>query len=188
MAGGRSSRFGRDKLSVAYGGVPLLHHSILRLAEVCDDVVVVTAPEAAPPVLPVGVPARLAHDAAEGEGPLAGLVAGLAEVRTEWALVAGGDMPDLSRKVLLEMLHVAAEAPADAVALQQGGRSLPLPIALRAGPAREAGHSLLHAGEHRLGAILEALRTAAIDETTWTTLDPEQATLRDIDEPGDLIP
>ena len=27
---------------------------------------------------------------------------------------------------------------------------------------------------------------AVIDEATWTALDPERATLRDVDEPGDL--
>ena len=188
LAGGRSSRFGSDKLAVSYGGAPLLHHPILRLAEVCDDVIVVIAPGVPEPRLPVGVPVRLVRDAAEGEGPLAGLVAGLAEVRTEWALVAGGDMPGLSTAVLLEMLRVASEAPVDAVALREGDLSRPLPVALRAEPAREAGHALLHSDEHRLGAMLEALRTAVIDESTWTALDPGRATLRDIDEPGDLIP
>ena len=188
LAGGRSSRFGSDKLSLTYGGVPLLHHPILRLAEVCDDVVVVIAPGVSAPALPVGVPARLARDAAEGEGPLAGLVAGLAEVRTGWALVAGGDMPDLSTAVLLEMLRVAAEAAVDAVALADKERSVPLPMALRSEPAREVGHALLHDGERRLGAMLESLRTAVIDEPTWTALDPERGTLRDIDEPDDLIP
>ena len=130
----------------------------------------------------------MARDAAEGEGPLAGLVAGLAEVRTEWALAAGGDMPDMSTVVLLEILRVAADAPVDAVALQDGDRSVPLPMAVRADAAREAGHTLIHTGELRLGAILEALRTAVIDEATWTALDPERDTLRDIDEPDDLIP
>ncbi|MGH2589524.1 MAG: molybdenum cofactor guanylyltransferase, partial [Actinomycetota bacterium] len=104
LAGGRSTRFGRDKLAEPYLGMPLLHHAVLRLAEVCGDVVVVVAPDAVDPALPVGVPVRVARDATEGEGPLAGVYAGLLAVTTDVALVAGGDMPDLQTPVLLEML------------------------------------------------------------------------------------
>ncbi|MGH2635708.1 MAG: NTP transferase domain-containing protein, partial [Actinomycetota bacterium] len=109
LAGGRSTRFGRDKLIEPYRGVPLLHHAVLRLGEVCVDVVVVLAPEAAEPPPPPGVPVRIVRDVAEGEGPLAGLAAALSAVATVVALVAGGDMPDLQTSVLLEMLRVAAE-------------------------------------------------------------------------------
>jgi hypothetical protein len=47
-------------------------------------------------------------------------------------------------------------------------------------------HTLLHAGRRRLRDVLDALRTAVIDEATWTALDPERRTLVDIDEPQDL--
>ncbi|MDP9330797.1 MAG: nucleotidyltransferase family protein, partial [Actinomycetota bacterium] len=52
LAGGSSSRFGSDKLSAPYRGVPLLHHAVLRLAEVCGEVLVVIGPEGTPPPLP----------------------------------------------------------------------------------------------------------------------------------------
>jgi molybdenum cofactor guanylyltransferase len=166
--------------------MPLLHHPILRLAEVCREVVVVVAPDAAEPALPLAASARVVRDTVEGEGPLAGVLAGLSECGTDWAFVAGGDMPDLRTAVLLEMLTVAGEAGADAVALEDGDRFRPLPLVLRVAPAREAAHTLLHAGERRLRALPEALRTAVIDEPTWSALDPERGTLRDIDESGDL--
>ena len=41
-------------------------------------------------------------------------------------------------------------------------------------------------GERSLRAWLQAMRMAVIDEATWTALDPERATLRDVDEPADL--
>jgi len=83
-------------------------------------VVVVAGPEGPDPDLPAGPTLRLAHDPVEGRGPLAGLAAGLAEVRTELALVAGGDMPDMSPSVLLAMVAEARRSGADAVALEQG--------------------------------------------------------------------
>jgi len=47
-------------------------------------------------------------------------------------------------------------------------------------------HTLLHAGRRRLRDMLDSLRTAVIDEATWTALDPQRRTLHDVDEPGDL--
>lgn len=186
LAGGRSTRFGRDKLVEPYRGSPLFHHAVLRLAEACRDVVVVVAPEAPDPALPVGVSANIARDATEGEGPLAGLHAGLAATRTGLALVAGGDMPGLSVPVLLEMLRVAADAEADAVVLQDGDSFRPLPCVVRVERARRVAQALLHEGRRRLRDLLETLRVAVIDEETWHALDPERGTLLDVDEPGDL--
>lgn len=186
LAGGRSTRFGRDKLVEPYRGVPLLHHAVLRLAEVCDEMVVVVAPEAPDPSLPVGVSARVARDPTEGEGPLAGVYAGLLATRADVAIVAGGDMPELQIPVLLEMLRVSAESPVEAVALADGERFRPLPCVVRVERAVDVAHALLHSGRRRLRDLLDALRTAVVDEGTWHALDPQRRTLVDVDEPADL--
>ena len=187
LAGGRSSRFGAaDKVAAIYAGMPLLHHPVLRLAEITGDVVVVLAPDAAEPVMPPGVAVRYARDAREGEGPLAGAVAGLGAVDGELAALAGGDMPGLSTAVIREMFRVAGEASVDAVVLEDEGRFRPLPVVVRVERARDVGHTLLHGGERSLRAWLRAMRLAVIDEATWTALDPDRTTLRDIDEPGDI--
>jgi molybdopterin-guanine dinucleotide biosynthesis protein A len=186
LAGGRSTRFGRDKLLEPYRGSPILHHVVLRLAEVCGDVVVVLAPDAPEPSTPLGAPVRFTRDAEEGEGPLAGTYSGLHAVRTDHALLAGGDMPDLRTAVLLEMLRVAEEAPVDVVALADGERFRPLPSILGVERARTVAHTLLHDGHRRLRDLLDAMRVAVIDEPTWHALDPERRTLFDVDEPADL--
>jgi len=186
LAGGRSSRFGRDKLAEPYRGIPLLGHPILGLVEVCRDVVLVLAPDATLPDLPTGAPVVVAHDAVEGQGPLVGVSAGLGEVRTDLALVTAGDMPELPRAVLIEMLNVALVGPAEAVALQDGGTFRPLPCVLRAAAARHAAQVLLRRGERSLVALLQALRLVVVDEPTWHALDPERRTLHDIDVPEDL--
>jgi molybdopterin-guanine dinucleotide biosynthesis protein A len=166
--------------------MPLLHHAVLRLAEACGEVVVVFAPGTPEPALPPGVPVRIVRDATEGEGPLAGAHTGLLAVRTELAVLAAGDMPDLRTPVLLEMLRVAEDAPVEAVALGDGDRFRPLPSVVRAARALDVAHMLLHAGDRRLRNMLNALTIAVIDESTWTALDPEHRTLFDVDEPADL--
>jgi molybdopterin-guanine dinucleotide biosynthesis protein A len=185
LAGGRATRFGADKLVADYRGQPLLHHAVHRLAEVCDDVIVVRAPGIDGAGTPPG--AQTVHDATEGEGPLAGLHTGLmAAVRSDAVLVAGGDMPDLRPQVLREMLRVLEEAQVDAVALADGDRPRPLPCALRTWPAGNMTHTLLHTGRRRLRDLLDASRLAVIDEATWTAMDPDRRTLFDVDEPEDL--
>jgi molybdenum cofactor guanylyltransferase len=186
LAGGRSTRFGRDKLLEPYRGTPIVHRVILRLAEVCGDVVVVLPPDGAEPSMPLGAPVRFVRDPEEGEGPLAGTYAGLIAVRSSHALLAAGDMPDLRTGVLLEMLRVADEAPADAIALADEGRFRPLPTVVATERARDVAHALLHDGHRRLRDLFEALRVAVIDEPTWRAIDPTARTLFDVDEPADL--
>ena len=185
LAGGRSTRFGSNKLEASYAGRPLLHHAIHRLAELCDEVVVVLPPGVDGATLPPGV--TVANDPTEGEGPLAGLHTGLlAAVRSDEVVVAGGDMPTLQLAVLREMRRVLEEAGVDAVVLDDGDGPRPLPCVLRTWPAADMAHTLLHAGRRRLRDLLDGLRTAVVDVDTWTVLDPERATLFDVDEPGDL--
>ena len=150
-------------------------------------VVVVAGPEGPDPDLPAGPTLRLAHDPVEGRGPLAGLAAGLAEVRTELALVAGGDMPDMSPSVLLAMVAEARRSGADAVALERGGTLQPLPVVLRAEPASRTAQVLLaQEGERSLMGLLAALRVRRVGESAWRALDPQGTTARDIDRPEDL--
>ena len=74
LAGGRSSRFGRDKLAEPLDGRPLLDHAIDAARRMATEVLVVVAPGSAPAV-PAGV--QVVHDAQAFEGPLAGVAAGL---------------------------------------------------------------------------------------------------------------
>ena len=186
LAGGRSARFGRDKLAEPLGERPLLHHPILALAEVCDVIVVVLAPDVAVPPMPTGVDVTIARDVEPDRGPLAGLAAGLAVATDDVSVVVGGDMPGLQRDVLREMVRACRETGAVAVALSDGGRERPLPIVVATRPAREAAGRLLSDDRRRLRDLLAEVRTVVIDEPTWTALDPERRTLFDVDEPADL--
>lgn len=186
LAGGRSVRFGRDKLTEPFGERPLLHHPILALAAVCGELVVVLAPDVEAPPMPTGVDVTVARDAEPDRGPLAGLAAGLAVATNDVSVVVGGDMPGLQQDVLREMVRACRETGAVAVALSDGGRERPLPIVVRTAPARDVAGRLLAGERRRLRDLLAEVRTVAIDEPTWTALDPERRTLVDVDEPADL--
>ena len=186
LAGGRSERFGvTDKLTARIDGATLLERAVAGVAAVTRDVVVVLRPGASSRTVPP--PARAAHDATDGDGPLAGALAGLLAVGgADVAIVVGGDMPDLQPEVLRSMLARLDDPAIDLVALDDGAGPRPLPIVVRTGPAAAAADALLQAGRRRLRDLLGTLRAAVLDPATWTALDPERATLRDVDEPDDL--
>ncbi len=186
LAGGRSTRFGRDKLAVEHHGRPLLHHAIERLAEVCGSLIVVISAEGPEPSTPEGVALRFVRDAVGDEGPLRGAAAGLEAAETEWAVVVGGDMPDLQPPVLAALLWFGSDREATAAALGEDSGFRPLPCALLREPAHERADELLSRGERSLRSLLRSLSVAVLVEDTWLRLDPERRTLVDVDEPADL--
>ncbi len=105
LAGGRSSRFGADKLSIELDGRPLLHHALAAVASVASTIVLVVAPGTTP-VVPsdLGARLRIVHDPESFGGPLVGLVAALGTVESSAVLVVGGDMPRLVPGVLRRLL------------------------------------------------------------------------------------
>jgi molybdopterin-guanine dinucleotide biosynthesis protein A len=183
LAGGRSSRFGRDKLSEPLDGRSLLEHSIAAVRAVSNEVLVITAPLGAPTV---DDDVRVVHDSAPFGGPLLGLAAGLAAAREGIVLVTAGDMPEVSPAVIGLLIDALDDASVEVAVLAEGDRPRPLPMVARRDLAREAIERLIDTGERRLGALTEQLARTVIAEATWRAVDPEGRTLRDIDTPADL--
>jgi molybdopterin-guanine dinucleotide biosynthesis protein A len=182
LAGGRSSRFGRDKLAEPLDGRPLLHHAIAAVRVLTDEIVVVAAPESEP-ALPEGV--RLVHDDRPFEGPLVALGVGLAASPVDRVIVVAGDMPFLAPAVLRRLL-AAITVEATAAILEVDGPRAILPFALAVGPASLAVQRLVSAGGRRLGALLDVLDIRVVPAALWRPDDPDGRTLRDVDSPDDL--
>ena len=183
LAGGRSSRFGRDKLAEPFAGGTVLDHAIAAVGPLVGETIVVAATDG-PREVPAGV--VVVRDLRPFEGPLAGLLVGLRHVTQPAVLLVGGDMPTMVEPVLEALLAELADPAIDAAMLEHDGQGRPLPGALRAEPARQAGERLVARGERSLRALYGALTTAVIAEPTWRALDPDARTLRDIDTPADL--
>lgn len=186
LAGGRSSRFGSDKLAAELDGRPLLHHALDAVASVAGRILVMAAPGVEPPI-PVDLAIRVlvVHDPEPFEGPLAGLAAALTIVETPTVLVAGGDMPRMVPAVL-HRLAVAVGPGRAAAVLEVPGRVQPLPMALDTRPALEAAETIIGRGGRSLRDLLRDLRAASIPAPVWLSLDPAAATIADIDRPADL--
>jgi molybdopterin-guanine dinucleotide biosynthesis protein A len=191
LAGGRSSRFGGDKLAATLDGRPLINHAIAAVAEVAVDVVVVLSPDGPEPPLPGGlrVRVRFTRDREEGRGPLEGVAAGLAASGQGFAIVVGGDQPTLVPALLHAMLaHLALGDgfDLDAVALVDDAEIRPLPCVLRVSTALPAAIEALDVGGGSLMGLLGLLRVGSLAPEQWRGLDPTGASLADVDRPGDL--
>jgi molybdopterin-guanine dinucleotide biosynthesis protein A len=192
LAGGRATRFGADKLAAPLDGRPLLHHAILAVASVSDEVVVVIGADGARPRLPVDAATRVrvVRDSIADGGPLAGLDAGLAAARGRLAILVGGDQPWLSPAILAELLlwlDSSLDGPQlDAVVLAEERAIRPLPAALRVATVRPVVETLLAGSSLSLVGLLERLRVGTLEPERWRALDPEGASLRDVDTPDAL--
>jgi len=187
LAGGRSRRFGSDKLAVRIGDGTLLDRSVAAVAQIATDIVVVVAPGDHRVPASVDRPLRIVADPVAHGGPLVGLLTGLEAVDQPLAIVVGGDMPELRADVLgLLVRTLAAEPTIDGVVLRSRGALVPLPAAVRTGAATDITRRLVGDGERRLRSLFERLPTRVLEEGAWRPLDPDGDTLRDIDRPADL--
>lgn len=193
LAGGRSARFGSNKLRAELDGRAILHLAIEAVAEVAESIVVVAPPGATPklPDLPRRRDGRLSavHDPEPFGGPLVGLEAALAAIAARGsrdAIVVGGDMPRLVPAVLRRLVATLRERQAGAAVLEVPDRVQPLPAALAVAPALEAARMLLARDRRSLRELLGALETVTLPASEWLVLDPAAASVVDIDRPEDL--
>ena len=180
LAGGASRRMGRDKATLAVGGVELASLALAAAARVADPVVLV-APE--------GHPARRLAAAPvtdPGEGPLAALAAALAALDADHVLVLAGDHPGLRVELLAHLAGLADRG--EAVACRRGPRLEPLVAVYRRAPALALARARLAdaAGDRSRAGLLAGLRTLVVEEAQWRPLDPDGRSFVDLDDPADL--
>src|SRR5512143_333091 len=94
LAGGDSRRMGSDKASLVLDGKTLLESVTATMQQVFPKVVVSVRE------LRAGVPVPQVRAEIPASGPLAGLVAGLAQVETPWMFAVACDMPFVTRALI----------------------------------------------------------------------------------------
>ena len=99
LAGGQSTRMGRDKAALDFHGESLLRHQAEKLRRLGIEDLVIAGGKASLP----GV--RTVQDRFPGHGPLGGLHAGLEQIENPSALVLPVDTPLVPEVLLLELLE-----------------------------------------------------------------------------------
>lgn len=99
LAGGKSSRMGKDKALLPIQGVPLLRLVCDIASALCDPVYVVTPWQERYQDL-VPATCQFIREVPLPHGPLVGFAQGLAQVQTDWVLLLACDLPRLRVEVL----------------------------------------------------------------------------------------
>lgn len=160
LAGGRSTRFGRDKMLAELGGRPLIAHTLDHLRPQVAECAISANGDPAR-FAAFGLPV-LADPVPDHQGPLAGVLAGLdwAAARGFRAIVtAAGDTPEFPEDLVtgLRVAAYSSEAHLAVACTLDGGGLAPHPtFALWPVSLRGALADALSAGERRVRAFAEA--------------------------------
>lgn len=177
LAGGRSSRMGRDKAQILWGTGTLLSLACSHMRQVVAEIYVVGGTQSAGgcPVL---------ADNFSGRGPLAGIHSALKHSKTGWNLVLAIDLP-LVGSALLEFIAKSCDEINDAVAVRLGGHFQPLCAAYHQRLLPEI-ESRLEARELSIHRLLEVVRTRIMDEEELLSVGFPGEMLLNVNTPEDL--
>jgi molybdopterin-guanine dinucleotide biosynthesis protein A len=181
LAGGKSSRMGRDKARLKVdGGLEMLQAIARKLSAISDEVIVATDGRKYDDI---GVPVKWVEDIRPGAGSLMGLYSGLREASRGYALVVACDMPFLN----LDLLRYMMNLPRDYLIL-----------APRLGDKTETLHTiysrkvlpeiarLLEAGHLKITDLFSKVPVCYIPEEAINRYDPEHLSFFNINSPCQL--
>jgi molybdenum cofactor guanylyltransferase len=179
LAGGKSTRMGRDKAFIEYRGRTLLEHSLDLARLVAGNVRMVGSAEK---FAAYGV---VVEDVFRDCGPLGGIHAALLASQTDLNLMLAVDMPFLSRGFLEYLIGKARDSEAVVIVPRADGRLQPLCAVYRRAFAGFAENSL-HTGRNKIGALLATVQTQVIEEDELIRAGFSQAEFRNLNTPQDL--
>ena len=118
LAGGRSSRMGRDKALLPWKGSTLIQSVAREVFQAAGNTTLIGSPELYGklgfPVIP---------DRIEGCGPMGGLHAALSAKAAEWNLLVACDMPAVTCELLAALLDATETSDSDAVVPTSSARA-----------------------------------------------------------------
>lgn len=170
LAGGGSTRFGRDKALVEIGGKPMLARMIQLLQSVPMEVRVIASRGKY-----AAFGAEVVEDKWPGEGPFGGIITALEEAavsaaRPEWNLIVSCDMPFLTREWLAFLTERASKSKAQVVVPSSANGPEPLCACYRT-DAAVALRTAFQGGVRKVTDGLKGVATEVLDEADWKRFD-----------------
>ncbi|PYU22471.1 MAG: hypothetical protein DMG30_14585 [Acidobacteria bacterium] len=187
LSGGESSRMGKAKGLLEFGGQPL----ILRIARLLEPLV--------SEVTAVGSPERYAHlglrviedqqftrrrERKRTPGPLAGIASALTATRTFWTLILACDLPYLTAEWVDWLLARAKASKRQIIMPRTAGGLEPLAAMYRPECA-EPIIAALQRGVRKVTDAVEQFRIEFVTERDWRRIDPHGRVLRNMNAPED---
>ncbi len=180
LAGGKSTRMGRDKAFLDYHGQTLLARALALARPVAADVRIVGSRDK------FAAFAVVVEDIFPGCGPLGGIHAALKSASTELSLILAVDTPFLTPAFLRYLINQARGAPEAAVTVPRvAGGWQPL-CAVYRGEFAVAAEKALRAGRYRIDSLFDLARTRVIDSMELEQAGFSESLFRNLNTTEDL--
>ena len=189
LAGGASSRFGRDKALVRFGAIPLLQE-IVQLAQTCTSEVAVVA--GAQKYVDLGGEFEIIEDRWPGEGPLGGIITALQHTAAtnrsaEWNLILSCDMPFLTAEWLAFLVEHARDSDKEIQVILPHSAHGPEPLcACYRTSAAAPLKNVFDRGVRKVTQALKEVRTEVLDESVWKRFDSAGRLFWNMNTPADF--
>ena len=182
LAGGKSSRLGKNKALQVIDGKSLIQWVVDRLATLSTEIVIVTAGGEAIPCHST-VEIKTVADIYPGKGPLVGIYSGLISSSSSRAVVVGCDTPFLNVSLLKYMTQMCSIY--DVVVPRIEDKLEPLCAVYSencSGPIQR----LLEQGELRIDKLFSLVKVKYVEEDQINRFDPGHLSFFNINSQADL--
>ena len=182
LAGGGSTRFGRDKALARIGDEALLARLCAVMRGVTSSAMIIGSREKY-----AAFGADCVADRWPGEGPLGGIITALlatSETDGEWNIVIGCDMPFLTREWLTYIVQRALASEAEVVVPMSTHGLEPLCACWRTIAAAKLQRAF-EGGVRKVTEAMKHLSMEVLDETHWKRFDSADRLFWNMNTPGD---
>lgn len=178
LAGGESSRMGRNKALLEVNGERMVEAAYRRMTELFDEVLLVTNT----PEIYEFIPCRKLADIYPCMGPLGGIHAALSGCSSDRVFVTACDMPGLNPHLIRELGSI--QGGAEVVIPETPGGLEPL-HAFYAKSCLPKMEGMLRAGERRILSFFDQAQVRLVPRGRIAALDPGFSSFRNINTPED---
>ena len=187
LAGGFSSRMGREKGLLEFGGIPLIVRTVQTVEPLVREVTIVGPPDR---YVSWGLRAIADQQITRLEGdeelrtPLVGIATALNLTKSSWNLILACDLPYLTSDWLGWLLAQATRSAAQIVVPHSAAGLEPLAAVYRKECAAQM-FAALKRGVRKVTDAMLGFQMECLPETAWTVHDPGGRVLRNMNTPAD---
>jgi molybdopterin-guanine dinucleotide biosynthesis protein A len=179
LAGGESSRMGRDKSLINLNGVPLVVGAVRLAGSVAPGAAVIGAPERL-----AGFGLKIIPDDYPGAGPLGGIATALRSTAAEWNLIIACDLPYLTEPWLEFLVQRALASDLDVILPLNARGAEPL-CAMYHRRCEPQIRAAIERGTRKVTDGLSGLRVETIAPAQWKAFDSEGLLFKNMNSPAD---
>jgi len=181
LAGGASTRMGRDKAAILMDGLPLLERASRALSQCLERVCVVVRPGEPRPL-----PLPQIEDDHAARAPMVGVCAALQAARTDAVLVAACDMPEIQPQLVLALLALTPSRGGPEIVVPQGPDGPEPLLAVYRRSLLPTLRTRIAGDQFSLRALIRERDALRVPQTLLRRVDPELRSLRNVNRPEDL--